>query len=616
MKKLIVFGLLSGFLLFACRGMYVPSDKYTGYPEELIPADGPVNWGADVVAFEQGWDDDVRSDFWFTSQGSQILPYTWFTWLEQPTNNKLIRQTDHMEELGYIPVESSRYNPSGLPIGFAITRSKSMKDAFLGFTCAACHTHMIEHEDKTFLIDGAPTLADFVGFYDEIVDALDVTYRDDAKFERFARNVLKNKYTVSSAGNLREELLTYAVANAERREVNALPAHYPEDFTSYGRLDAFTNIENAGTAFALDMLDNRNPAIAPVSYPFLWGSHQSDVVQWNGSAPNKPRAVGPLVRNAGEVVGVFGGLKIKPRKERFLGRKHKYTSTLDFEGLGRLEGMVAKLKAPAWNDANSNLPAVDLDAVARGMVHFQTYCQACHEVIDSTDQYDFYNAKMIGLDTLGTDPLMAWAAAHHRASTGSLAGEKAQILIGEVMGDSATSITIPVNGVVGLVLESPLDALNGVNFDAIKKPKATHKITVDNYADARDAILEAKAAEHKEDAWVEKDGELVRNLDGLEYKARPLNGIWATGPFLHNGSVPNLWELMKSPDQRAEKFWVGSRKFDPVNVGFVTNEGKNEFRVKHQGKIMPGNSNRGHAYGTAELSDTEKRDLIEYLKTL
>jgi len=65
-----------------------------------------------------------------------------------------------------------------------------------------------------------------------------------------------------------------------------------------------------------------------------------------------------------------------------------------------------------------------------------------------------------------------------------------------------------------------------------------------------------------------------------------------------------------------EKFWVGSRKFDAKNVGFVTNRGKNEFKVKRNGEIMPGNSNRGHDYGTAELTDVEKWELIAYLKTL
>ncbi|WP_255377181.1 di-heme-cytochrome C peroxidase [Cellvibrio sp. PSBB006] len=102
----------------------------------------------------------------------------------------------------------------------------------------------------------------------------------------------------------------------------------------------------------------------------------------------------------------------------------------------------------------------------------------------------------------------------------------------------------------------------------------------------------------------------------MVYKARPLNGIWATAPYLHNGSVPNLWELLQKPEKRVVRFWVGSRKFDPVNVGFVTTEGLNEFQVlTPAGAIQAGNSNRGHEAGT-DLSDDEKRQLIEYMKTL
>ena len=98
------------------------------------------------------------------------------------------------------------------------------------------------------------------------------------------------------------------------------------------------------------------------------------------------------------------------------------------------------------------------------------------------------------------------------------------------------------------------------------------------------------------------------------YKARPLNGIWATAPYLHNGSVPNLYELLLTKDERSDTFYLGSREFDPVNVGFVTaksSANKFEFDTK-----LIGNSKEGHEYGTSELSDPERMELVEYLKTL
>jgi mono/diheme cytochrome c family protein len=99
------------------------------------------------------------------------------------------------------------------------------------------------------------------------------------------------------------------------------------------------------------------------------------------------------------------------------------------------------------------------------------------------------------------------------------------------------------------------------------------------------------------------------------YSSVPLDGIWLRGPYLHNGSVPNLRALLMPEDQRPTVFYRGYDALDPLNVGFVT-EGpeavKMGFRVD---TTVPGNSNSGHSYGTA-LSNEQKSDLLEYLKTL
>jgi hypothetical protein len=94
------------------------------------------------------------------------------------------------------------------------------------------------------------------------------------------------------------------------------------------------------------------------------------------------------------------------------------------------------------------------------------------------------------------------------------------------------------------------------------------------------------------------------------YKGRPLNGIWATAPYLHNGSVPNLDELLKPPAERVKTFNVGSREFDPDKVGFRSDQGTLEFDTK-----LPGNSNAGHDY-SREFTADERKQLIEYMKSL
>jgi hypothetical protein len=125
----------------------------------------------------------------------------------------------------------------------------------------------------------------------------------------------------------------------------------------------------------------------------------------------------------------------------------------------------------------------------------------------------------------------------------------------------------------------------------------------------------------------------------LHYRARPLNGVWATAPYLHNGSVPSLWWMLVPAAERPKQFCMGFRDFDPEQVGFrvEANEapkckaGETLFSATPPGSPLDGNSNLGHSFeappGESEhehkegvigrlLSDEERKDLIEYLKTL
>ena len=94
-----------------------------------------------------------------------------------------------------------------------------------------------------------------------------------------------------------------------------------------------------------------------------------------------------------------------------------------------------------------------------------------------------------------------------------------------------------------------------------------------------------------------------------KYWAVDLAGVWARSPYLHNGSVRTMWELLSPAKNRAQTFWRGTSVYDPQHMGFV-DDGSFRFDVS-----VPGNSKAGHEYG-ADLADNERRDLIEYLKTL
>lgn len=95
----------------------------------------------------------------------------------------------------------------------------------------------------------------------------------------------------------------------------------------------------------------------------------------------------------------------------------------------------------------------------------------------------------------------------------------------------------------------------------------------------------------------------------------PLDGIWLRAPYLHNGSVPTLVDLLKPPAERPAVFWRGLNDYDPVNVGYVSDTPEaraHGFRYDTAGR---GNSNAGHTFGTT-LPEDDKRALVEYLKTL
>ena len=98
----------------------------------------------------------------------------------------------------------------------------------------------------------------------------------------------------------------------------------------------------------------------------------------------------------------------------------------------------------------------------------------------------------------------------------------------------------------------------------------------------------------------------------------PLDGLWLRAPYLHNGSVPTLRDLLEIGDNRPKEFYRGYDVYDPIKIGFVSDVaeegGRKYFRFD---TAIPGNGNRGHEgkyYGT-ELSAEEKDALVEFLKT-
>ena len=98
-----------------------------------------------------------------------------------------------------------------------------------------------------------------------------------------------------------------------------------------------------------------------------------------------------------------------------------------------------------------------------------------------------------------------------------------------------------------------------------------------------------------------------------DLKASPLAGVWASGPYLHNGSVPTIYELLSPVAERRAVFWTGGQELDAKRLGYVSDDVPGRFRFDTS---LPGNHNTGHVYPPQGLAPDEKSAIIEFLKSL
>lgn len=399
-----------------------------------------------------------------------------------------------------------------------------------------------------------------------------------------------------------------------------------------------------------DMLRVRNQIFnepdAPVSYPFLWDIAQSNYVQWNGIANNY--GVGPIGRNAGEVVGVFGILDFtaEPKSgfslsSRLTGQERKgmqitFESSVDLVNLQRLESHLGSLQSPLWSDAaktfrekfegpGDNPWDINEEKRRRGGLLYSQYCQSCHEIIDRSNLDRIVIAKMSNLDSIGTDRAMASNSVSYSGMSGNLEQTVQSTGVGSVFIEENAPVAQILTSVVTGVIATP---------DPDKYPI---RRWLDRIYTLASSFFENKMPNTIKSGNYDPDTTAAPYNSLLAYKARSLNGIWATAPYLHNGSVPTLYDLLlpkrrsnspESGEYRPDAFMTGSREFDPVKVGFRSADYLGfEFRTVVNGGV--GNDNGGHEYAAGineqmdkngeklpALNEEQRWELIEYLKTL
>lgn len=535
----------------------------------------------DPVYVKQGkaWTQAARGDFYSRDQGSRIIPLAWLRALKTADGQPFLH--DGLARYGYLPNPNGRFN---LPVGFMATGPVGSQDAAMN--CSACHTRQISVAGTEYRIDGGPALTDFQAFLTDLDAAVGRVLADDAAFAAFAA-------AVPGAGpGLKAE-----VAAWYRREhalvIGALPADNP---WGLGRLDAVSMIYNRLTAMDLGpppsyMIDaNIRRATAPVRYPFLWNAPVQDRTQWPGFAANGNDLLA-LARNLGQVYGVFG--VYRPRRQ---GNRVDFLTdnSTQWRGLERLETLVKKIGPPQWPWP------VDQALAARGRAIYERPnwrdggCAGCHGIRPGAFRLPFNPTWATPLCDIGTDSAQ-YGILNRTAQTGVLQGARRPG--GPPLGAEAEAFDLLGISVIGSIFQH----ITGLSLF--------------HYEDA--PASSPPAAQALLSTYAMPSTELCGDQAGpLKYESRVLQGIWAAAPYLHNGSVPTLADLLERPRDRPASFRLG-RNYDTELIGLARDQGASTARRTTTGcdDRASGNSRCGHDFGTS-LSDPEKRALLEYLKTL
>jgi len=554
---------------------------------------------------KQGWTEDERQAFYTTGQGSHMIPYAWFKALRRLDVYEPF-SGDQLARYGYLPNEKSKLNPEGLPVGFVIDGDPATAE--LGMTCAACHTGQIHYVDKhgvtqQLRIDGAPASANFQLFLADLTATTRATLNDPARFDKFAHAALGSRYSSSRLDTLKSDFSDWV-----KQWGNFMDKSLPASPWGPGRLDAFGMIFNRVAAKDLGIDGNFKVADAPVSYPFLWNASRQDRTQWNGGVPNG-LYINAIGRNAGEVFGVFADFA--PRKQ-LLPPYHNYrNNSLNFTNLQAQEEKITSLRPPPWPFD------IDQDLVDKGRVLFAERCGSCHEERRIPPE-GLWVTKVVDAKT---DPKM-YQNSLRTSDTGILNGALSPNPPGSKLGPTAATGDILATTVVGALFGDAIPPLPRLPNPKAGVWLAINKDIASLFADNEKlpsliTLLEPSVRDNVR-THIEARVANMYKMPGEPnaYESRVLHGIWATAPYLHNGSVPNLYELLLSPDKRSPSFMVGSRKYDPDKVGYVTTESpyKDGTLVVGSG-AQPGNSNAGHDY-SGDLNDDQRKALLEYLKQL
>ena len=580
-----------------------------------------------VVYPDQGWGPGLqaaaRQAYYYTPQGASMkdVRYSWFKYLEMPWSTRKISDPDQMRRYGFIVDPATPQNPDGFPIGFAKHYDPQLNEEVLDITCAACHTGQIHVTDSSgrttaLRIDGGSALHAFTNskighFVPTFGASLMGTLANPMKFNRFANAVL-GPNREGGRWALRRQMLAVGMQFGNTILTEKLHGLAPVE-EGWGRIDALTRIANMvfGDHIAAD---NYAVGDAPVNFPPVWNIWKFDWVQYNASVSQ------PMARNIGESMGTGAKYALLDRYGSPLPREQRFRSSALVENLYNIELDLWKLQPPVWNE--QVLGRVDQGLAAKGKLLFDQHCVSCHgphiapadiRLRDSPgrkpDEPEWL-VKLLCFDDIGTDPNTAVGFANSKVDlrkTGLTNEDLIAVARPELAvwyGREKTRLTSEIARLQGTpgsdaqvaTLQKTLSGLDARMAQDLSDINAG-QLPVGAALSYLGIMVRKKAYEdlkYSEEQQKERDGFDIRDLPQVVagYKPRPLGGIWATAPFLHNGSVPTVYDLLSPVDQRPRTFRVGSREYDTEHLGLkLPQSGYWEFNTE-----LKGNLNTGHEF--------------------
>ncbi|MBV8096648.1 MAG: hypothetical protein JO110_26070 [Acetobacteraceae bacterium] len=590
-----------------------------------------------VADYRNGLTQTQRQTYYHLSQGSEILPWILLTAVDvaDPGSSK-----PFVENLGRFGLLPDPGRDDGLPVGLTVsTNPFTFGMDFVGVNCAACHVGELRHGGKALRVDGAPNMFNLQLFYSQAVEALLATTSDRGKLWHALKRLGRQDWQRHgvAAPFIRPATLVYYGANAllhrDRLDARlelidviraAKEQRDPEHPTSgFGRLDAFdgtrnflftrlrktdpdgrfqvnrANMVKLDAAVKFPPLWSRKatapePAEAygdqPGRFPPVWGFKDYDWVEWTIDTDTV------MERNFTETLGAGATVVLDPKHTGSL-----FDSSIPMASMHALEWLAYYIDPPRWPAAIFG--EIKPDLAAAGETIFRNRCAACHEYgNDQRTPTGLIRLRGMRPEEVRTDATVALRISCPIPDTGPLTipprtytAEDSELLkdcAGVKAGAAFTGNSF------ARTVQAAVDSIKQKAYAAAGIDAAQQRVMED--LDRRKSIT-----------W--RDTLLDTKPPYGPYAARPLYGIWAAAPFLHNGSVPTLYDLLLPPEQRPKRFALGARQYDPVKLGFAV-----ETACSQQDCLVDttrtGDGNGGHLWGT-DLAEPDRMALLEYLKT-